>query len=124
MIDVSELRRLVANELHRLTDIEPIFDALVAYPEGEGFHNATRADLSAALAAACASLVGDPARMPDTTRLTILSVAAAAQSDLPAGDGTTYGWGAAAVDEAITAFEGRLHSPPPDAKDEGEHAQL
>jgi len=110
MIDVSELRRLIANELRRLSDIEPIFDALVAYPEGEGFHNVTRADLSAALTAACASLVGDSTPMPDATRLTILSVAAAARADLPAGDRISYGWGAAAVDEAITAFEHRLQS--------------
>ena len=52
MIDVSELRKLRANEFRRMEDIEEIFDALVTYPEGQGFHNATRADLIGALSAA------------------------------------------------------------------------
>ena len=51
-----------------MTDIEEIFDALVAYPDGQGFHNATRADLTGALTAATASLVGDGTNMPAATQ--------------------------------------------------------
>jgi len=105
MIDVSELRKLRANEFRRMEDIEEIFDALVTYPEGQGFHNATRADLIGALSAATQSLIGDNSQMPAATRLTILSVGANAHADLPAGDGVSYGWGAAAVDEIMPAFE-------------------
>jgi hypothetical protein len=108
MINVSELRRLIANELRQIGDIEEIFDALVAYPEGQGFENATRADLAGAMEAACASLVGDTRRMPEETRFTLLSVAAGARVEMPAGDGISYGWGAAVVEEALASFVQRL----------------
>ena len=110
MIDVSELRRLRANEFRRMEDIEAIFDALVAYPGGAGFHNATRADLIGTLSAATESLVGDNSQMPAATRATIVSVASDAKVEMPAGDGKSYGWGASVVDEAMAAFEQRLNS--------------
>jgi hypothetical protein len=108
MIDGSELRGLIANELRQLNDIEEIFQALVAFPKGPGFLNATRAELADALQAACVSLIGDTGHMPEATRSTIISVGAGAHVDLPAGDGASYSWGASAVDEAMVAFERRL----------------
>jgi hypothetical protein len=91
-----------------LNDVEEIFVALVAYPEGPSFPDATQAVLVEALRTVCASLVGDTNRMPETTRLTVISVAASARADLPAGDGVSYSWGASAVDEALYAFEQRF----------------
>lgn len=110
MIDVSELRRLRANEFRRMEDIEEIFDTLIAYPGGAGFHNATRADLIGALSAAVASLVGDNSEMLAATRSTIVSVASDAKVEMPAGDGKSYGWGASVVEEAMAAFERRLNA--------------
>ena len=108
MIDVAELRALIGLEQLPLTDIEAIFCALVAYPQGEQIPLATRADLTGALEKACASLIGDTAPMPRATRFLVLAVAAEARIAVPAGDGTSYQWGAAAVEEAMEAFVLRL----------------
>jgi hypothetical protein len=67
MIDVDQLRALIRFDQMPLEDIEQIFRALVGYPGAEAIRNATRADLTGALDAACEALIGDQNIVPAAT---------------------------------------------------------
>ncbi len=106
MIDVEELRALIRHDQQTLLDIERIFRALVGYPDGEDIHNATRADLTGAFAAACESLIGDGNKLPpDTAKRIADRLAGAANIEAP-----TYGGAVAAIREDSDPFVAALEA--------------
>ncbi len=106
MIDVEDLRTLIRHDQQTLLDIERIFRALVDYPDGEEIHNATRADLTGAFAAACESLIGDGNNLPADTAAQITSrLAGTATIGAP-----TYGGAVAALRDNPDPFVAALVS--------------
>ncbi len=105
MIAVEDLRTLIRHDQQTLLDIERIFLALVAYPGGEGFHNATRADLTGAFTAACESLIGDGNKLPGDAVAQI-----AGRLVGGAAPGTTFGAAVAAIRENPDRFVAALQS--------------
>lgn len=105
MIDVEDLRTLIRHDRQTLLDIEQIFLALATYPDGEELHNATRADLTGAFAAACDSLIGDGNKLPAGIAERIAGRLGDAAIAAP-----TYGGAVAAIRENPDAFVAALRS--------------